>query len=58
MRKNLFVLLAFAVVYLAAPAFAGTPGRFIQYPDISGNTIVFNWDRDLWTVPRATRRSR
>jgi len=51
MRKLLRVLIVVALVCLAAPAFAGTPGRFIQYPDIHGNTIVFNWEYDLWMVP-------
>ncbi len=51
MRKMLIVLVALAFARLAAPASAGTPGRFIQYPDISGNTIVFNWEHDLWSVP-------
>src|SRR5512137_1642092 len=51
MRKILIVLMALAFAHPVAPALAGTPGRFIQYPDISGNTIVFNWEHDLWTVP-------
>jgi tricorn protease len=49
MRKLCLIVLTF--VSLAVPAFAGTPGRFMQYPDISGNTIVFSWERDLWSVP-------
>jgi tricorn protease len=53
MRKTLFAVVALALAIAAVPAAAGTPGRFIQYPDISGNVIVFNWDRDLWTVPAA-----
>jgi len=51
MRKAVFVVLALALASVSAPALAGTPGRFIQYPDIAGGTIVFSWDRDLWTVP-------
>ena len=51
MRKILIVLVALAIACPAASALAGTPGRFIQYPDISGTTIVFNWEHDLWTVP-------
>ncbi len=53
MRKTPVLLIALALACSAATALAGTPGRFIQYPDISGNTIVFNWDHDLWTVPAA-----
>ena len=56
MRKNLIVLVALAFACPAAAALAGTPGRFMQYPDISGNTIVFTWERDLWTVPADRRR--
>ncbi len=37
MRKMLIVLVALALACAAAPALAGTPGRFVQYPDISGN---------------------
>ena len=51
MRKMLIVLVALALACAAAPVLAGTPGRFVQYPDISGNTIVFNWEHDLWMVP-------
>ncbi|HEX6974779.1 MAG TPA: S41 family peptidase [Vicinamibacterales bacterium] len=49
MRKLCLFVLTF--VTLAVPGLAGTPGRFMQYPDISGNTIVFSWERDLWSVP-------
>ncbi|MEI6667049.1 MAG: S41 family peptidase [Acidobacteriota bacterium] len=49
MRNAFFVLIAFIIS--AASALAGVPGRFIQAPDVRGNTIVFTWDRDLWTVP-------
>ena len=53
MRKILIVLAVLAFACPAAPALAGTPGRFVQYPDISGSTIVFNWEHDLWSVPAA-----
>ena len=49
MRNAILVLIA--AVCLAAPARAGTAGRFVQSPDISGNTIVFTYERDLWSVP-------
>jgi tricorn protease len=45
------ILLVLAMLAVAVPAHAGVPGRFMQYPDIQGNTIVFSWERDLWTVP-------
>jgi len=48
------LILLFLGVLLTCPAVqAGTPGRFPQSPDISGHTIVFTWERDLWTVPAA-----
>ncbi len=49
MRKLCLIVLT--LVGLALPAYAGVPGRFMQYPDISGNVIVFSWERDLWSVP-------
>jgi len=45
------VLVVLATLAVASTAVAGVPGRFMQYPDIQGNTIVFSWERDLWTVP-------
>ena len=51
MRKILLALLVWLVPALVVAA--GVPGRFIQTPDISGNTIVFTWERDLWIVPAA-----
>ena len=39
MRKVVLALIVWLVP--AAVATAGVPGRFIQTPDISGNTIVF-----------------
>jgi len=50
MRRPLVPLLL-GLLLTGAPAQAATPGRFPQTPDISGNTIVFTWERDLWTVP-------
>ena len=52
MRKLTFCL-AVAALLACGTASAGTPGRFMQYPDINGDTIVFSWERDLWTVPAA-----
>jgi len=48
MRKALFLLLAF---FLSVASSLAMPGRFIQSPDVRGNTIVFTWERDLWSVP-------
>jgi tricorn protease len=50
MRRATLCLAVIALL-ASAPALAGTPGRFMQYPDINGSTIVFSWERDLWTVP-------
>ena len=36
---------------LAVPARAAVEGRFMQYPDIRGDRIVFTYEDDLWTVP-------
>ncbi len=49
MKKS--ILLAVALLAACTAADAGTPGRFMQYPDILGSTIVFSWERDLWIVP-------
>jgi tricorn protease len=38
-------------VCLAALAEGGVPARFMQYPTISGDTIVFTYEGDLWSVP-------
>ena len=54
MQKSLsacFVIAWLGVLLVATTVSAGTPARFIQYPDIHNNTIVFTWDRDLWSVP-------
>jgi len=52
MRKAL-LLTIICVVCLASLAAAGVPGRFMQYPTISGDTIVFTYEGDLWSVPVA-----
>jgi tricorn protease len=49
---------AVLILASASAAVAGTPARFIQYPDIHGSTIVFTWDRDLWSVPAAGGEAR
>ncbi len=45
------LLLVLVVLGLAAAAMAGVPGRFMQYPTISGDTVVFTYEGDLWSVP-------
>lgn len=52
MRKSLLLVLA-AFVCLPALAWAGVSARFMQYPTISGDTIVFTYEGDLWSVPAA-----
>ena len=49
MRKIL-LLTVLGVVGLASAGAAGGPGRFMQYPTISGDTIVFTYEGDLWSV--------
>jgi tricorn protease len=49
MRKTLAFTFCLLVV-AASAAVAGTPARFMQYPDIHGDTIVFSYEGDLWSV--------
>jgi len=39
-----------AVLYVVATAHGGE-ARFMQYPDIHGDRIVFSYENDLWIVP-------
>ena len=50
MRRVLLLALV-AVACLASVAAGGVPGRFMQYPTISGDTVVFTYEGDLWSVP-------
>ncbi len=52
MRKAL-LLAVVGVVSLASVAAGGVPGRFMQYPTISGDTVVFTYEGDLWSIPAA-----
>ena len=52
MRKVLLLALL-AISVLATTSDAGVPGRFMTYPTISGDTIVFTYEGDLWSVPVA-----
>ncbi len=56
-RTTLALACAFALG-LSSAALAGTPAKFIQYPDVHKDTIVFTWDRDLWSVPAAGGEAR
>lgn len=50
MRKTLIAFIV-GVLWVATAASAGVPGRFMQYPTISGDAIVFTYEGDLWSLP-------
>jgi len=50
MRKGVLLFLAFILLFQSA-LLAAIAGRFMRYPDIHNNTIVFNYEGDLWSVP-------
>ncbi len=50
--KNVLAALCIGL-FLAGPAFAAADGRFMQYPDIRGDKIVFTYEDDLWSVSAA-----
>jgi tricorn protease len=52
MRRVLLLALV-GVACVAAVASGGVPGRFMQYPTISGDTVVFTYEGDLWSIPAA-----
>jgi len=43
----------FAVMFAAAAALAAEEARFMSYPTIHGDRIVFTYEQDLWSVPAA-----
>ncbi|MCR4439633.1 MAG: S41 family peptidase [bacterium] len=46
------VLVSWIVLLITATmSHAAIEGRFMQYPDIRGDRIVFTFEGDLWTVP-------
>jgi tricorn protease len=49
MRRALFLSL-FLVLCAALDGAAGVPARFLTYPTISGDTVVFTYEGDLWSV--------
>jgi tricorn protease len=46
-------MIAVSVLLLTAAAFAGVSGRFMRYPDINGDTIVFSYEGDLFSASAA-----
>ncbi|MGQ9561695.1 MAG: S41 family peptidase [Candidatus Oleimicrobiaceae bacterium] len=48
--KKAFLVLA-TMLALSGAMQGAIEGRFMQYPDIHGDTIVFTFEGDLWTVP-------
>jgi tricorn protease len=48
--RNVLVALCFGL-FLASPSLAAVDGRFMQYPDIRGDKIVFTYEDDVWSVP-------
>jgi len=50
---SLRILLVIAMLGLASPASALQECRLLRQPDISGDTVVFVYAGDLWSVPRA-----
>jgi tricorn protease len=51
--RRVLLLASLAVLGLAAVSLGGVPGRFMQYPTISGDTVVFTYEGDLWSVAAA-----
>jgi tricorn protease len=51
--KRIALMLVGAVLWAAALAFAGVPGRFMHYPDINGDTVVFSYEGDLFSMSAA-----
>jgi tricorn protease len=49
--RRVLLLTIVTVAWLASAAAGGVPGRFMQYPTISGDTVVFTYEGDLWSVP-------
>ncbi len=58
MRRRIFGLLVGGLLFVGTAAFAGTPARFMQYPDIHGDAVVFTYEGDLWLVPAAGGQAR
>ena len=52
MKKAILVAWFLALVCVPV-ALAGPPGRFMTYPDIRGDAIVFSFEGDIWSVTAA-----
>ncbi len=54
-RPTTVVVMLVALVFVAAAAFAATPGgetrRLLRYPDVRGDLLVFVHGDDIWSVP-------
>jgi len=46
-------VLSIVLLAVIAPAAAASPARFMRYPDIRGDLIVFSYEGDLWSMPAA-----
>ncbi len=47
------------LVLLAIPGFLAAQGtRLLRHPDVNGDSVVFDYAGDLWSVPRAGGRAR
>ncbi len=51
--RRVLLLVVVGIACLTPAAAGGVPGRFMQYPTISGDTVVFTYEGDLWSVPAA-----
>ncbi len=51
--KRIALIMALALMFATAIAYAGVPGRFMRYPDINGDAIVFSYEGDLFSVSAA-----
>ena len=51
-RSRTLLLVALSTIVAAAgTAYGANQARYMAYPDIHGDRIVFVYENDLWTVP-------
>jgi tricorn protease len=48
--KQTTLIVTFMLLFASAGALAGVPARFMHYPDINGETIIFSYEGDLFSV--------
>ena len=48
--QGLRPVLALSILLALSPRAEGGSARFVQYPDIHGETIVFTWEGDLFSA--------